>query len=556
MGNIPLVNSSAPADLMAALNNVINQVNNDGIGAVKAATTPPATGNQWLSTATQHAGIDPGGANRGLLLAGLIEPSVFYGADGQTIYAIFAGNAQQLYKCLPGADLMVASNWNAVGTIVGNGVGGIAGNAAHSGAFTDNGTVYLYFIDVSNDTVRCTYSPLASIETLGGWTLAPTTQMTLSTIPTQAGGWGNCWPIKIGSTYALYTDYLNASGGVKIYQIAVSTCTSPIGAFTKVAAPLTTLAPGIATTPYNNLAQFGGVWVGLDEDGVTYVLLYHGSPSMSAASLGTFTYPTQIYRATTTSPLTDSWTMDNNGLPIMRCQTASEIDQIADPCIFTTNSGVKYLFYEGGNNVPGSATFTGAVTPMIPKLMQHDGVKWRLAQAGHDSQPYTGRVYPWTARFQQCYASTFSQGSTLDAGNPIGTWTYDQTTSGQPMPRSYSDGGQNEAISFQVNLSPGTWRLNILCDTGPAQGKVNIYFSSYPRSSVSQIEGGLNANLVLDTYSSGTVQGALVTGTFTLPAIWNEPMPVTMTFLLVAKNASSTGYGLSWYGWALEKTTV
>jgi hypothetical protein len=89
-----------------------------------------------------------------------------------------------------------------------------------------------------------------------------------------------------------------------------------------------------------------------------------------------------------------------------------------------------------------------------------------------------------------------------------------------------SDGSQNDSITFQIELEPGTWTIFLMHTTGTSRG---IYSVSLAGTVVGTIDG-YNASALRNTISS--VAGVVVTSSG----------PTLLSLQMLTKNASSSGY--------------
>jgi hypothetical protein len=363
------------------------------------------------------------------------------------------------------------------------------------------------------DTVRVA---TASLTNSTSWT---TVGAVYSTAPEGAG---NQFVIKEGSTYYLFYERMSAAS----WSTGVATSSSPTGPFTSQRYPIMSLQP-----TGTNLFSAIGIWIG--KEGSTFVAYFHSGPNQVGL-------PTAIYRATSPSLLADSWTISNQGQPIVRRAAPGEVQQIADPFVAKGPGGTSYLVWEGFNNAqPGQGTIY--MSPLQPVTKQYDGAYWHVVQSGFDRDIDTLRsdqpviqIFPWVNAPSKKNGTWLTQ---LDTGIPAGCYYNNNSNA------------QGDSYGYDVVPEPGSWRVDVM-------------YSGQPNRAIAAIalDNGVYLPAVgvigtIDFYQSSgspafTVQGL----TFTVPG--PEKMRRTLWFRAATRNASSTGWFLPIIAIQLRRTDV
>jgi len=509
-------------------------------GSPQPSRVPPGvgrTGGQvWNSSLLQHAAIDNSPTQKFQLQAGAEEPSVWEYPLGTHNLIVQNSGVQIWYSCT--GDPTVIGNWSSGTTVLGNGVGGEASTAEHSWVLPYNGVLYLYYVDSTQENLYCATASISNpaVFTKQGQKILDGTTIT--------GGDGVIGDISVfvnNGTFYLFADY-----GLTTYGYSIALCTSPtpVAAFTIKIAPLLSLRQTIPVNgvTHDNEYSSSGSWVGLDFDGVTVVMYYHCTP------FGNQAIPTDIYRATIplSAIATDAWTPTDLGLPILSRTAYNEIQQVADPFIYTPSTGGKYMFWEGSNNY-GTAGNQLYVALLKPNLVQWDGYGWKNAGIRGD---YIRPLCEYGAVMNQSMIAAMQPAGAPAAPAVIGTWALDYTVANGYLYGAVgynSSAAQNDQIQFDVWVYPGLYRLYLIATTGPAQGIMTMTLDS---AFVTGNSG--QAWNTIDTYSASTVYNVPLSNG-SLQVNGYGPFHARMIWKMATKNASSSGYSLAWNSWLLVK---
>jgi hypothetical protein len=339
--------------------------------------SPPAnTPAVWLSNRLQDMTVSPDPGERAqILTAGggfegtvVQEPQVFYDGGKYHMYYSCNGTTPRIAYAYCAGDPTVAANWVKPGAAsLGQGTGGEAGKAYHSGVYVEGSTIYVTY--TSDTTIKYATANLSTPGTL-------TYQGVLLTLGQVSGSptqFGNSRISKDGSTYFLDYD-CNADN----WQTGYATASAVGGAYTNVMTQgkLQSLWPGqpAAGGLYNGSPVAQGGNVHIVKEGTGWVAYYHAGPKVIGS------IPTDGYKATSTDR--QVWTPLHNGLPFMRRAAFAEVDQVADLCPVQGPSGSWYLFTTAYWNAAAKAAIM--VTPLRQTHMQYDGISTYQRVSGAD----------------------------------------------------------------------------------------------------------------------------------------------------------------------------
>lgn len=253
------------------------------------------------------------------------EPSVwFYGGLWHMLYTGGSGSTHYLfYASAASLDAL----WTKAGTqVIGGGQGGHSTGAYHSFVLVDGDTLYCYFVDEADGSLLKVAVANAATPTV--WVKNAKT----FALPSGMTQWGNVGILKDGAVYRIMMEGSTAAAS---WQMAYGTLDAPLGTITVITNPVTQLRPsaGNATATVSGAQLF--------KEGADYVLYFHAGRSGSL--------PTEIYRATTSDFAT--WTLSNNGYPIIERAHAFEVDQVADiHMVQDPATGRWYAFYTAMDN--------------------------------------------------------------------------------------------------------------------------------------------------------------------------------------------------------------
>lgn len=523
----------------SAIQSYLQYLENQIAAGVTTSATPPSS-LFWQSTSIAYMGVSPGASSRNIIIPGAIECSVWIANNLWNLNCYDPAGYQAYASCPLSSDPTVEANWSGLTRTIGQGLGGFAGHPQHSWVLVDGNNLYCYFADTSNQYIWCA---TANINSPTVWTTQGTQT---SCVPGLHYDNGNSCVIKYNGTYYMFLENVLSISGYNVYQIGVLSSSSPLGPFTVLVNPLTSLRFNTGGQP---VAACSGPWVGFEAGTGLFVMYMH------AGAWGDATLPSSMYRATI-SPAqigTDNWTPLDGGYPFMVCAGAYEIDQIADPFVIQIPNGVSYLFYESGNNRDGR--FNLSVATLQPRLMQKSGPNWVPADCGSDPNPPF--ISPYLVWSFSATAGQYPEGSgPYGAPANVGTWTLDTTTAGMLYnARSYnSTAALNDMISFDMSLAPGYWTLVLMCQTGPGQGIVSLEFNNGAGSGGIIYDVPVSPNQLIDNYSASdtynvkqTITGIQIGGTSTQRR--------RMIFKVTGQNASSSGYGFGWHSWTMYRTS-
>lgn len=214
--------------------------------------------------------------------------------------------------------------------VLGQGVGGFAGSAGHTGMIqdpTDPLTLHLFFTDPDEGFPVSPATDLFRATSTDGGLTWGSVVTALDHAGWESGRWGNAAGFIDGDGvwHLLYEAYTTG------YVWKMGYATSPDGlTWTRQNSgnPLTTLQRGSGMYGGPDLHALGGGG---------FELFYHASTSG--------VLPTSIYRATSADLIT--WTQDPD--PLVTPTLAYEVDQVADPCVLMIGSE-RWMFYSGVDN--------------------------------------------------------------------------------------------------------------------------------------------------------------------------------------------------------------
>lgn len=480
----------------------------------------------------------PGGSNRHIIgPSGATgwgntpqESSIWY-ANGRYNLIFTGAGALQYTYCLAANDPCVAASWSVPVAVIGGGAGGFAGSPARSGLLVDGATLYVYFLDMSNQTD--VYVATAALAT-------PTSFTTVGIVRSYVAGsayTGNIIVVKDGATYRMFleavlgVDYVGGGSIVSgAFVTGLHSSATPTGTFTQDISVLQTLRVG-----REGKGSASGMWIG--KEGATWVAYYHGQAWAPGA-------PDQLYRATTTNLATDSWTVDSGGSPpFMRRVHRAERDQVSDPFLVQSPGGTWYMTWEGYDNTTAKASLFCAA--LQPALKQWDGNRWQLVES--TAGPIANEL-PDVAPTLQEVARPWMGADAL-----TGSWAYDSiATPVGSMVRYYNwTVSQNDSAAWDVRLSPGVWKLRVAGLTDPNCAIVSVEIDggsgSYPFSA-SAVPSGPHGTV--DFYSPSI---DVLIGEVTLNVYGDETIEQRLRFQAASKNPSAGGYLIMLLGFQLQR---
>lgn len=299
--------------------------------AADAAQGAPASeGRTGYSPYWKHAYVSPSPLDRVAIMkdtlpteSGFVqEPQVFL--IGGTIHMIYSGGPSLHHAWCPAtSDPTDPLSWTKSGRVLGQGVGGVAGMADHSGVYVEDGTVYVYFRDAAGGlslATASTASPTAL--TYVGSVLSPPVGVSAPL--------ANAFLLKRGpGDYLFYFEGLTTT---PLWSIGVATGATPAGPFTGAAMSLTGLGdinPGKST--------FSNPFVVAEDGG--YTMWFHSAWGEFQRGSGG---PTAGYMATSLDGL--AWTVAYERQQIVRLTHPAEVDQVADFSLLDVGEE-KYAFW-------------------------------------------------------------------------------------------------------------------------------------------------------------------------------------------------------------------
>ena len=250
------------------------------------------------------------------------EPQVFL--IGGTIHMIYSGGPSLHHAWCPAtSDPTDPLSWTKTGRVLGQGVGGVAGMADHSGVYVEDGTVYVYFRDADGGLSLATAS-----------TATPTALAYVGSVLTPPAGvsvpLANAFLLKRGpGDYLFYFEGLTTT---PLWSIGVAAGATPSGPFTGAAMSLTGLGdinPGKST--------FSNPFVVAEDGG--YTMWFHSAWGEFQRGSGG---PTAGYMATSPDGL--AWTVAYERQQIVRLTHPAEVDQVADFSLIDVGEE-KYAFW-------------------------------------------------------------------------------------------------------------------------------------------------------------------------------------------------------------------
>lgn len=311
------------------------------------------------------------------------EPSTFWNP--------VAGNWGMVYTGSTGVGYATAPSWRGPwtrqGKILGGGTGGFSGNVTHVRAFISGGLIYICFPNFGTNTFMITNGAAMPAANAAPVFTSNSSLLYVGALGITSGLLGNSNIVQAGSTYYLYWEAFQTGVG---WQMGVATSSTMSGTYTEQLFPITSLRPATtseyATTPGGPRPFY--------ENG-TFVMYYHAGPNTSGSS--------NIYRAFSTTPTTDSWTIDNNGAPWINRQLPNETSQVADIDVTIGPSGGYYAFWSAVNNNMDTQQLAGASsingTAVIEPLYgwESGGSLWRPLLTLPDTSPpefeWNGTLY-------------------------------------------------------------------------------------------------------------------------------------------------------------------
>ena len=531
---IPLIKQADPASVVGTVNALVNSINtSNAAGDNLNLPGAPVPGAVYNANNIQYARIDNSPTQKIPLMISTGEPSVWEYPAG-THNLMGDNSSHQTYFSCTG-DPMVAANWSGGTNVLGGGTGGEAGSALHSWVIPIGSTLYMWYIDSSGNLNYAT-APLAA------GTPVFTKQGTCIATGNMPGSGGNIAVIPYGGTYYMFLEYILSPYS---YSVGLYSCATAGGTYTSVVHPLNSLRQSIPmlTVSHTNYFSTNGPWVGIDEDGQTLVMFHHSCTSGSGLNV-----PTDIFRATIplASIATDGWTPSNQGWPVVTRTAPGEITQVGDPFIYRPSTGGRYMFYNGTCSLNGVGNSQMYITSLKPNKMVYDGYSWRNAEVTSDY------IYPaaeWAGHIEQMMIAAMQPAGSFSPIEAVGTWALDYTVANAYVYGAMSQNtsaAQNDALWFDVYVAPGQYRLDVICETGPAQGIITVTLLVEPNAAQSWT--------TIDTYSSGTVYNVnLHVNQLQVNGVY--PVHAKMKWTMASKNASSSGYGLGWMSWTLTRYT-
>ena len=250
------------------------------------------------------------------------EPQVFL--IGGTIHMIYSGGPSLHHAWCPAtSDPTDPLSWTKTGRVLGQGVGGVAGMADHSGVYVEDGTVYVYFRDADGGLSLATAS-----------TATPTALAYVGSVLTPPAGvsvpLANAFLLKRGPGDYLF--YFEGRTTTPLWSIGVAAGATPSGPFTGAAMSLTGLGdinPGKST--------FSNPFVVAEDGG--YTMWFHSAWGEFQRGSGG---PTAGYMATSPDGL--AWTVAYERQQIVRLTHPAEVDQVADFSLIDVGEE-KYAFW-------------------------------------------------------------------------------------------------------------------------------------------------------------------------------------------------------------------
>lgn len=437
-------------------------------------------------------------------------------------------------------DPTLSSCWSSETVVIGNSNGGQTGTAKHGFTFFDPATPTLinqYYVDSSNNTDVAT----ATIPVSG--TTAPTFTKIGAVLPVQGGNnsQGNMSVLYSAGTYYMWQESLWSTtnpteGNTHSWQIGVTTASTSTGTFSSIASPLSSIRVGPN-------AGDGGPFV--TTVGSTAVMIYHCQPwgRMVVSDICRATIPLANVG-------TDGWTVTNGGVgnstnevyPFWMHRAAFlEYDQLADPTIFSSASGVQYLMYTAAKNNgdgEGSGWFYQMITPLLSGGTQTDGA-------------YTHNIYGFPGDNPRWWNPAYPDFYTNQAGLTLpvatgGTWSsVTNTSQNGGILYTNTSAASSDQATWRVSLLPGTYTISVSYATGPGNGIAE--FQIY--DCVNHVAGNI---VNVDGYAASAAYNANATGT--LYILGYEPIKGCVQMNVNGKNASSTGYQLQVSGFSLQRT--
>lgn len=322
----------------------------------------PAENTLWYSQSIGDISISDSPADRTLVLSPSssgFEANVVQEAN--VFWNPVLNNWGMLYGGVASCGYATATNplgpWTkfSATAVLGNGNGGQTNQALHGRVYIEGSTIYYTFADPTTNKIKVATASLATPQTF-------TTIGNLMSLPNQISSFGNSILVKrAANDYLLFFEGLFTSSG---YQMGIATGTSPTGAFLPISLAMPTLWNGFTS---DSTSGIGG-WTGSGprpfiENG-KYILYFH------TAALGSVS--SEIYRAVSTDA--NSWTIDNNGFPIVRRRLPLEASQVADICITQGPNGGYWSFWEGYENVTNTSSIY--CSPCLEPLKRWDGAVW------------------------------------------------------------------------------------------------------------------------------------------------------------------------------------
>lgn len=494
---------------------------------VPSASPPvePVVNQLWSSVSLKDLRVGPGRGDRAKVIAPTLsveasscqEPSVWVANGRYNVLYTVGGGGLAYAWCSDTEDPTVAANWTKTDAIVlGQGAGGFAGAVAHAAVYVEGATLYTYFPD-GND-IRVATAAIADPTT---WATQAAVVFSAPAGVTTMGG--NPFVVLDGTDYRMTFDFLDSEG--LGWQTGIATGASPTGVFAATVYPLTSLRAGSG----GRAKAVGGCW--LAKEGSTWVLYFHAMPPVGL--------PSDIYRAFNDDLTADTWTLDNNGYPIIRRVAVEEVDQVADVTLVESPNGQWYAFWTGADN---TTAFNIMAAPMLPTVKRWDGSVWQPTDfRGATTVPINApapRLIQWHAGFDLSSRATGSWASNITAATVSGT------NFGYPLFNNNSN-AQNDA--FEVDLfgfEPGDWELAVIIRQAFNQADLRV--------DLDDGAGGFFTNLgTIDGYNSGVVDYVRQTLSFTLSEV--EPARRTVRFQANTRNGAASGWFMNVHAFQFRK---
>lgn len=375
------------------------------------APTSPVNGQVWSSSLVRDMTVPTDPRLRQPILKhdygwealALQEVSTWiYGGYIWALYTAGTGGPA-VAQCALTADPTLPASWTKVSTS-----GPVISAYLNHGAVLLDGTTLYYYANKgsTNDSVEL-YTAAATDPTT--WTRVGS----VMSLPSGSNTFGNTsTPVNDGGTWKMAVEYKVTATGR--WQIGIASASSLTGTWTLITGSelLDTLWPD------SDHQTAGGPQLVHEADG-TWTMIYHSSLQWNGL------LPSDIYRAKSSTLAGNSWTvLDGNRPFVRRVHPTYEIDQVADPEVLVTPSGVTYLFWTGmhNRNVTGSG-FPGALhcAAMIPTAKRWDGGAWVNQQdAGQTTRPITEMGKP-----REVHKTTdwdFAGTGGYNTGNTLNTW--------------------------------------------------------------------------------------------------------------------------------------